>query len=145
MKPKTTGNDLSDIGTQQLHRQHDVKVEKLESGLARAKVQDQLVIDRLMFDDVITIGQHAEAERLLNLAQKAGCFLRSVDMGAVMGGDGRGDLANTGFMRWRYAINGVRRAHGVEGVQVVQECIVENVMPKDEGRIALLIKVLDRK
>ena len=69
---KTTGKDLSDIGTQQLHKKHDVAVEKLDSGLARAKVRDQLAIDRLLFDDVINIGQHAEAERLLNLAQKAG-------------------------------------------------------------------------
>jgi len=145
MKQKTTGKDLSDIGTQQLHKKHDVKVEKLESGLARAKVQDQLVIDQLLFDDVITIGQHAEAERLLDLAQKAGCFLRSIDMGAVMGGDGRGDLANSGFIRWRYAINGIRRAHGAEGVAVVHECIVENRMPKTEMRITLLVRVLNRE
>jgi hypothetical protein len=145
MKQKTTGKDLSDIGTQQLHKKHDVAVEKLDSGLARAKVRDQLVIDRLLFDDVINIGQHAEAERLLNLAQKAGCFLRSIDMGAVMGGDGRGDLANSGFVRWRYAINGIRRAHGLDGVAVVHECIVENRMPKTEKRIELLVRILDRE
>ena len=145
MKQKTTGKDLSDIGTQQLHKKHDVAVEKLDSGLARAKVRDQLAIDRLLFDDVINIGQHAEAERLLNLAQKAGCFLRSIDMGAVMGGDGRGDLANSGFIRWRYAINGIRRAHGLDGVAVIHECIVENRMPKTETRIELLVRILDRE
>ncbi len=66
-------------------------------------------------------------------------------MGAVMGGDGRGDLANSGFMRWRYAINGIRRAHGLDGVAVIHECIVENRMPKTETRIELLVRILDRE
>ncbi len=144
MKRTKSGTDLSDIGTTQLHVKHDVQVEELESGLARAKVKDQMVIDALLLDDVITIAQHAEAERLLNLAQRAGVFLRSVDMGSVMGGSGRGDLANTGFMRWRYAINGIRRSHGVEGVKVVQDCILENNRVS-EDRTELLIKVLSRE
>lgn len=143
MKRKTSGTDLSDIGTQQLHRRHDVLVEKLESGLARATVKDQLFIDSLLIDDLITIAQHAEAERLLLLAQQAGCFLRSVDMGSVMGGDGKGDLMNTGFMRWRYAINGIRRSHGEEGVSVVQDCIVED-RPVSGSRLEVLINILTR-
>ena len=65
MKQKTTGKDLSDIGTQQLHKKHDVAVEKLDSGLARAKVRDQLAIDRLLFDDVINIGGYFFLLKLL--------------------------------------------------------------------------------
>jgi hypothetical protein len=144
MKRKKNGTDLSDIGTTQLHIKHDVQVEKLESGLARAKVRDQLVIDAYLFEDKITVGQHAEAERLLELAQKAGVFLRSIDMGAVIGGNGKGDLANTGFIRWRYAINGIKRNHGIEGVEVVQDCIVENKR-LGEGRLELLTQVLSRE
>ena len=144
MKRKKNGTDLSDIGTTQLHIKHDVQVEKLESGLARAKVRDQLVIDTYLFEDKITVGQHAEAERPLELAQKAGVFLRSIDMGAVIGGNGKGDLANTGFIRWRYAINGIKRNHGIEGVEVVQDCIVENKR-LGEGRLELLIQVLSRE
>ena len=53
MKRKKNGTDLSDIGTTQLHIKHDVQVEKLESGLARAKVRDQLVIDAYLFEDKI--------------------------------------------------------------------------------------------
>ena len=144
MKRKKNGTDLSDIGTTQLHIKHDVQVEKLESGLARAKVRDQLVIDTYLFEDKITVAEHAEAERLLELAQKAGVFLRSIDMSAVMGGDGKGDLANTGFIRWRYAINGIKRNHGIEGVEVVQDCIVENKR-LGESRLELLIQVLSRE
>lgn len=65
-------------------------------------------------------------------------------MGAVIGGNGKGDLANTGFIRWRYAINGIKRNHGIEGVEVVQDCIVENKR-LGEGRLKLLIQVLSRK
>ena len=144
MKRKKNGTDLSDIGTTQLHIKHDVQVEKLESGLARAKVRDQLVIDAYLFEDKITVAEHAEAERLLELAQKAGVFLRSIDMGAVIGGNGKGDLANTGFIRWRYAINGIKRNHGIEGVEVVQDCIVENKR-LGENRLELLIQVLSRE
>lgn len=144
MKRKKNGTDLSDIGTTQLHIKHDVQVEKLESGLARAKVRDQLVIDAYLFEDKITIAQHSEAERLLELAQKAGVFLRSIDMSAVIGGNGKGDLANTGFIRWRYAINGIKRNHGIEGVEVVQDCIVENKR-LGESRLELLIQVLSRE
>jgi hypothetical protein len=144
MKQKKSGTDLSDIGTTQLHLKHEVQVEKLESGLARAKVRDQLVIDAYLFEEKISVPQHAEAERLLELAQKAGVFLRSIDMSAVMGGDGKGDLANTGFIRWRYAINGIKRNHGIEGVEVVQDCIVENKR-LGESRLELLVQVLSRE
>ena len=144
MKQTKSGTDLSDIGTTQLHVKHEVQVEKLESGLARAKVRDQMVIDAYLFEDKISVPQHAEAERLLELAQKAGVFLRSIDMSAVMGGDGKGDLANTGFIRWRYAINGIKRNHGIEGVEVVQDCIVENKR-LGESRLELLIQILSRE
>ena len=144
MKQKKTGTDLSDIGTTQIHLKHEVQVEKLESGLARAKVRDQLVIDAYLFEEKISVPQHAEAERLLELAQKAGVFLRSIDMSAVIGGDGKGDLANTGFIRWRYAINGIKRNHGIEGVEVVQDCIVENKR-LGESRLEILVQVLSRE
>ena len=144
MKQTKSGTDLSDIGTTQLHVKHEVQVEKLESGLARAKVRDQMVIDAYLFEDKISVPQHAEAERLLELAQKAGVFLRSIDMSAVMGGDGKGDIANTGFIRWRYAINGIKRNHGIEGVEVVQDCIVENKR-LGESRLELLVQVLSRE
>ena len=144
MKQTKSGTDLSDIGTTQLHVKHEVQVEKLESGLARAKVRDQMVSDAYLFEDKISVPQHAEAERLLELAQKAGVFLRSIDMSAVMGGDGKGDLANTGFIRWRYAINGIKRNHGIEGVEVVQDCIVENKR-LGESRLELLVQVLSRE
>lgn len=144
MKQTKSGTDLSDIGTTQLHVKHEVQVEKLESGLARAKVRDQMVIDAYLFEDKISVPQHAEAERLLELAQRAGVFLRSIDMSAVMGGDGKGDLANTGFIRWRYAINGIKRNHGIEGVEVVQDCIVENKR-LGESRLELLVQVLSRE
>jgi hypothetical protein len=144
MKQKKSGTDLSDIGTTQLHLKHEVQVEKLESGLARAKVRDQLVIDAYLFEEKISVPQHAEAERLLELAQNAGVFLRSIDMSAVMGGDGKGDLANTGFIRWRYAINGIKRNHGIEGVEVVQDCIVENKR-LGESKLELLVQILSRE
>ena len=144
MKQKKSGTDLSDIGTTQLHLKHEVQVEKLESGLARAKVRDQLVIDAYLFEEKISVPQHAEAERLLELAQKAGVFLRSIDMSAVIGGDGKGDLANTGFIRWRYAINGIKRNHGIEGVEVVQDCIVENKR-LGESKLELLVQILSRE
>ena len=144
MKQTKSGTDLSDIGTTQLHVKHEVQVEKLESGLARAKVRDQMVIDAYLFEDKISVPQHAEAERLLELAQRAGVFLRSIDMSAVMGGDGKGDLANTWFIRWRYAINGIKRNHGIEGVEVVQDCIVENKR-LGESRLELLVQVLSRE
>ena len=144
MKQTKSGTDLSDIGTTQLHVKHEVQVEKLESGLARAKVRDQMVIDAYLFEDKIFVPQHAEAERLLELAQKAGVFLRSIDMSAVMGGDGKCELANTGFIRWRYAINGIKRNHGIEGVEVVQDCIVENKR-LGESRLELLVQVLSRE
>ena len=141
MKQKKNGTDLSDIGTKQLHSKHDVRVEKIDSGLVRATVRDQLVIDVYLFDDIITVNQHAEAERLLDLAQKAGVFLRSVDMGSIVSGGSRSDLAGSGFVRWRYAINGIRRRYGMEGVQVVQDCIVENKFIK-ENRLELLTQIL---
>ena len=67
---------MNDVGSQMLHERHKIRLEKEEGEpIARAKVVDQLVIDRLLNDDLISLSQHKAAEIFLLTAKNAGIFL----------------------------------------------------------------------
>ena len=49
-----------------LHKRHKVRLEQAEGEpIARAKVVDQMVIDRLLDEDLISLSQHKAAEIFL--------------------------------------------------------------------------------
>jgi len=131
-----------DLGTARLHARHTIHFDEADSGLPRARVADQMFIDQLLLADVLTLEQHAAAERLLNLAQKAGVFLRPLNFDS-RGGGGRPDLYTSAFMRLRHVLKAIYRDYGAEGVEVFWVHIVEDVPTQDGDRLRLLQNILD--
>jgi hypothetical protein len=76
---------VNDIGTAALHRRHVISLEQADSGVGRARVSDQMFIDKLLLKKSITIRHHQAAERILSQAVQAGVYLKSPDMTATFG------------------------------------------------------------
>ena len=138
-----TGSKVNDIGSLQLHSRHDIVIETLDTGLARATVRDQLFIDKLLLCGLITIKQHARAEDFLQLAESASVHLRSPNLSQIVsGGIQKKDLYSGGLLRLSRALKSVRHLHGQLGVDVVQDHIIENRHTKDPDRIDAIRAVL---
>jgi hypothetical protein len=142
---------VNEVGSKGIHDRHTVALEAGDSRFARARVKDQLFIDHLLMDDTLTVDQHREAERILNLVVSASVYLKSPSMegfsGAVQGGSGggRNDIYSSALMRWHRQEKYLRRKWGDTGVGVVHDHIVLDVWTDSQPRISLLSQILDKK
>ena len=87
MKQKTSGTSdeiTMDVGNPKLHERHKVVLEKEEGEVvSRARVTDQLAIDRLLLKDKITSIEHKAAEFMLQVFVDAGAFVKSVNFNST--------------------------------------------------------------
>ena len=144
-KQMTTGSKVNDIGSLQLHGKHDIVIETLDTGLARATVRDQLFIDKLLLAGLITLHQHSRAGYFLRLAELASVHLCSPSLSPIVsGGVRRSDLYNRGLIKLSRALKNVRHLHGQLGVDVVQDHIIEDRHTKDPVRIDAIRAVLSQ-
>ena len=147
MKQTTTGSKLkiNDVGSPLLHKHHDVNVEDAGNGWARAKIKDQLFIDKLLMNDDLTIAQHLEGERLIDLAQSANVYLKSPSMGVASFGGGKPDMMSSGLMRYARYFRRVIRKWGAEGAGILHDHVIEDKHTEDKNRIKLIAEMLTRK
>jgi hypothetical protein len=125
-KKMKTGSKVNDIGSLQLHSKHDIVIETLDTGLARATVRDQLFIDKLLLAGLITLHQHSRAGYFLRLAELASVHLCSPSLSPIVsGGVRKSDLYNRGLLKLSRALKDVRHLHGQLGVDVIQDHIIE--------------------
>ena len=142
---------VNEIGSKGIHDRHTVALEAGDSRFARARVKDQLFIDHLLMDDILTIDQHVQAERLLNLAVSASVYLKSPGFMGFVGADsggsggGRNDIYSSALMRWHRQEKYLRRKWGDTGVGVVHDHIVLDVWTDSQPRISLLSQILGEK
>ena len=82
----TGTSDLFDIGTRQLESHHEMALEQVDGtkNIFRARVIDQREIDRLFYAGEINRHQFAMAERLFDLAVKAGCYVRGINISELI-------------------------------------------------------------
>ena len=82
----TGTSDLFDVGTRQLESHHEMALEQVDGtkNIFRARVVDQLEIDRLFHAGEIIKHQYAMAERLFDLAVKAGCYVRGINISELI-------------------------------------------------------------
>jgi hypothetical protein len=85
-KKMKTGSKVNDIGSLQLHSKHDIVIETLDTGLARATIRDQLFIDKLLLAGLITLHQHSRAGYFLRLAELASVHLCSPSLSPIVSG-----------------------------------------------------------
>ena len=87
MKDPASGTSdlvVNDVGSPRLHERHRVILEKEEGEVvSRARVTDQLQIDRLLLSGKIDTVEHKSAEFLLDVLGRAGAFVRSVNLKGV--------------------------------------------------------------
>lgn len=146
-KTKTmTGSKVNDIGSLHLHTKHIVTIENLDSGFSRASVKDQLFIDKLLLGGLLSLEQHAYAESLIEIAQKAGVYLKSPSMAGVRTFGGKpADLYSSGLMRWSRIVKRVLHLHGEEGEKVLHDHIIGDMHTSDPNRIDLIRRILSKK
>jgi hypothetical protein len=90
----TGTSDLFDVGTRQLEGHHEMVLEQVDGtkNIFRARVIDQLEIDRLFHAGEINKHQYAMAERLFDLAVKAGCYVRGINISELIAHSSTGPL-----------------------------------------------------
>lgn len=107
MKRKATGTGnkpINDVGNKGLHDKYDVQLEESEDGSFRARVTDQLHIDKVLLKSQITVAQHKAAEYLLQIFVDAGVFVKTVDHTSALSGMTGGkppSMFTSGLMKLR--------------------------------------------
>jgi|TARA_R110000796_G_scaffold11488_4_gene38719 hypothetical protein len=136
--------DLNEVGNKATHDKHVVALEPSDSVFMRGRIKDQLFIDHLLMNDVITMEQHASGERFLQLAVSASVYLTSPNFAGVGGGGVRSNttMYSSGLMKWHRAEKNVRKKWGDEGVIIIHDHIVLDVWTNDDLKIELLISIL---
>ena len=127
MKRKATGTGnkpINDVGNKALHDQHDVQLEESEDGSFRARITDQLQIDKVLLKSQITVAQHKAAEYLLQIFVDAGVFVKTVDHTSALSGMTGGtppSMFTSGLMKLRDISLCVEEAVGED--EAVKVCV----------------------
>ena len=131
---------VNDSGTKSLHEKHKIALEQSDSKFARAKVKDQLFVDYLLMEDILTLEEHINAEALLDLATKAGVYLKSPDFGRITTAlEGKpSDIYSSSLMRWSRREKKISKKFGDLGVEIVRDHVLLDVWTRQEQRVALL-------
>ena len=136
MKQKTSGTSdeiTMDVGNPKLHERHDVVLEK-EDGevVSRARVTDQLAIDRLLLKDKITSIEHKAAEFMLQVFVDAGAFVKSVNFNSTPSTRFQKSNYNYGLLRLRDTANCIEGAVGEDYAYMVINGIAQDKEFADE-------------
>ena len=127
MKRKVTGTGdkpINDVGNKSLHDQYDVQLEESEDGSFRARITDQLQIDKVLLKSQITVAQHKAAEYLLQIFVNAGVFVKTVDHTSALSGMTGGNppsMFTSGLMKLRDISLCVEEAVGED--EAVKVCV----------------------
>jgi hypothetical protein len=138
LKPK----QVNDIGTAALHRRHAISLEQADSGVGRARVNDQMFIDKLLLKKAITIRHHQAAERILSQAVQAGVYLKSPDMTSTFGGSGHSNRNDRLLMLSR-TFRKITKEFGEPAATLTYLMIVEDQPTDSQSDIDTLISVLE--
>ena len=136
MKQKTSGTSdeiTMDVGNPKLHERHDVVLEKADGEVvSRARVTDQLAIDRLLLKDKITSIEHKAAEFMLQVFVDAGAFVKSVNFNSTPSTRFQKSNYNYGLLRLRDTANCIEGAVGEDYAYMVINGIAQDKEFTDE-------------
>ena len=136
MKQKTSGTSdeiTMDVGNPKLHERHQVALER-EDGevVSRARVTDQLAIDRLLLKDKITLIEHKAAEYMLQVFVDAGAFVKSVNLNSTPSTRFQKSNYNYGLLRLRDTAKCIEEAVGDDHAYMVINGIAQDKEFVDE-------------
>ena len=136
MKQKTSGTSdeiTMDVGNPKLHERHKVVLEKADGEVvSRARVTDQLAIDRLLLKDKITSIEHKAAEFMLQVFVDAGAFVKSVNFNSTPSTRFQKSNYNYGLLRLRDTANCIEGAVGEDYAYMVINGIAQDKEFADE-------------
>jgi 4-hydroxy-L-threonine phosphate dehydrogenase PdxA len=150
MRQKTSGTSdeiTMDVGNPKLHERHEVALEK-EDGevVSRARVTDQLEIDRLLLANKITSLEHKASEYLLQVFVDAGVFVKTVNMNAISSGRFAKSNYNYGLLRFRDTAGVIEEAVGEDAAVMVFNAIAKDlpVLDNELPFFRLAMQALDK-
>jgi len=122
-----------DVGNPKLHERHKVVLEKADGEVvSRARVTDQLAIDRLLLKDKITSIEHKAAEFMLQVFVDAGAFVKSVNFNSTPSTRFQKSNYNYGLLRLRDTANCIEGAVGEDYAYMVINGIAQDKEFADE-------------
>jgi len=122
-----------DVGNPKRHERHDVVLEKADGEVvSRARVTDQLAIDRLLLKDKITSIEHKAAEFMLQVFVDAGAFVKSVNFNSTPSTRFQKSNYNYGLLRLRDTANCIEGAVGEDYTYMVINGIAQDKEFADE-------------
>jgi hypothetical protein len=118
MKPTT------DLGTNEIHKRHKVMIEG--GKIPKAKVMDQLVIDRYLIDGLLTLVQHRAAEYIFHQAIRAGMYTQPLNYGdRARGATDEGERAEA-VVRYGKTMKIITQKLGEYVGHIVEEVVLHN-------------------
>ncbi len=130
---------ISDLGTREIHDRHSVMIEG--GTIPRAKVMDQLIVDKLLMDGRISLSQHMAAELFLSQAERACIHIRAQKYDSIPAGNGKKDNYSNGYGAFSKTVSLVKNALGIEYARVLYDCLISNEF--SENKFSLLTDSLD--
>lgn len=132
----------TDLGTKEIHKRHSVMVEG--GNMPRAKVMDQVLIDRYLIDGLLTLQEHQAGEYLLNQAMKAGLFAKPLRYEAGSGEANPDSMASEALMSYGKTLALVGRRYGDYAKYLVEEVVIHGWdVSKSKDRLVTLKKGLE--
>ena len=138
-KTGTSEQNVNDVGSKMLHKRHKVRLEQAEGEpIARAKVVDQMGIDRLLDEDLISLSQHKAAEIFL----LTGVFLTGPNMMGSPSGNAKKEKYHFGLIRLSRMLRTVTEEVGQRGADLLMIVTCEEHEPTEE-QLVVYKKALD--
>ena len=126
-----------------MHDRHSVRLEQSEGEpVARARVVDQMVIDRLLEKDFISLSQHKAAEVFLLTAKNAGMFLKGPNMMGSPQGNIKKEKYHFGLLRLSRMLKMVTDELGQRASDLLMIVVCEEHFPNKE-QLNIFKKALD--
>jgi len=153
MKEKVTGTSskdvVNDVGNPMLHERHRVVLEKDDGEVvSRARVTDQLMIDKLLITGLITDMEHKAAEYLLQVMVDAGAFVRGIDLESAPSASGRfkRNTFTHSLLKLRDICNLLEEIVGEESTGIIIQCVATDNRPPPEhlGMFRMGLQAIDK-
>jgi len=143
---KSTSN-INEIGNKSIHSKHQIRLQEAEgSRFLQAKLDDQLFIDHLLFQEFIDVDQHRDAERLIFLASRCGSFAKAPSFNSIRTETAKSkDMLSNPLVKLGNQLKWIKKRHGDRGLKVVTNHVILDQWTDCLDTIKFLGIVLDKK
>ena len=140
-------SDINEIGNKSIHSKHQIRLQEAEgSRFLQAKLDDQLFIDHLLFQELIDVDQHRDAEYLIFLASRCGSFAKAPSFNSIRSEAMKpNDMLSNPLMKLGNQLKWIKKRHGDRGLKVVTHHVILDRWTDCLDTIEFLGIVLDKK